>query len=105
MGTAPIVDLRANVEPDVSTRSEPNTATGFSYILNDPRFTRRRPACRRLGMQTWHDPDGGANEWLPQQRRRPTGASARLGSLSGNNGKVTDLPFGNGKGLTLCIQR
>ncbi len=43
MGTAPIVDLRANVEPDVSTRSEPNTATGFSYILNGSQIS-----CRRL---------------------------------------------------------
>jgi len=35
MGTAPIVDLRASVKPDVSTCTEPNTATGFSYILNE----------------------------------------------------------------------
>ena len=40
MGTAPIVDLRANVKPDVSTCSEPNSATGFSYILNDMRLSR-----------------------------------------------------------------
>ena len=44
MGTAPIVDLRANVKADVSTCSEPKSATGFSYILNDLRLTCGRPA-------------------------------------------------------------
>jgi len=43
MGTAPIVDLRANLKPDVSTCSEPNTTTGFFYILNEQRSTAARP--------------------------------------------------------------
>ena len=53
MGTAPIVDLRANVKPDVSTCSEPNTATGFSYILNGWGFCRAwvRNVHRRVGQQ------------------------------------------------------
>ncbi len=60
MGTAPIVDLRANVEPDVSTRSEPNTATGFSYILNASRLS-----CGRLARRT--------ETYFPyRSRRRPS---------------------------------
>ncbi len=56
MGTAPIVDLRANVEPDVSTRSEPNTATGFSYILNGLRFScGPKPAAAQMNLFPWLD--------------------------------------------------
>jgi hypothetical protein len=39
MGTTPIVELRANVKPEVSTSADIRATTGFSYILNVMRFS------------------------------------------------------------------
>jgi hypothetical protein len=67
MDSAAIVDLRANVKPVLSTLTGMKATAGFSYILNELRFSCGRP----------HRPPQKANlPYRPRGRQPPPGGVA-----------------------------